>query len=123
MNHITTLLGVAVLATALPATAANDGEPLERCVQLSDEHRGASVERGSQLLLKDGRSHYRVSFEGRCATLARARSVFIGTGGEHNRLCPQGTTVSAREDSCSASMVELIDAATYDRQMREAHHR
>lgn len=122
MNTIATVLGAAMLAIALPASAGTHGEPLAECVQLSDAHRGASAAGNSQLLLKDGRSHYRVSFEGRCNTLAR-RSVFIETAGEHNRLCPQGTTVAANADSCRAASVERIDAETYERQIRNPRAR
>ena len=124
MNTIATLLGAALLATAaLPAVAAADGEPLADCVQLSDGHKGSRAAGNTQLLLKDGRSHYRVSFEGRCNTLARNRAVFIETAGEHNRLCPRGTMVTAQADSCSASAVERIDAQTYERQLHERGRR
>ncbi len=123
MNTIATFLGAALLAAALPASAATDGEPLADCVQLSEGHKGSRAAGNTQLLLKDGRSHYRVSFEGRCNTLARNRSVFIETAGEHNRLCPQGTMVTAQADSCSASAVERIDARTYERQVRERGRR
>ncbi|NLW96346.1 MAG: hypothetical protein GXY30_05590 [Xanthomonadaceae bacterium] len=117
MKHFATILGATLLAAALPA-AASSAAPLEECVQLSDAHRGTRANGNRQLLLRDGDAHYRVSFGRTCETLARSSRIYIATDGEHNRLCPAGTTVSAKNSRCQVESVEVIDARTWSRQAR-----
>ncbi|TWG91606.1 hypothetical protein L599_002300000040 [Luteimonas sp. J16] len=121
MKTIATTLGATLLAVAaLPAIAAGNAAPLEECVQLSDGHRGTRAAGNTQLLLRDGDAHYRVKFNGTCETLARSSRIYIATDGEHNRLCPTGTTVSAKQYRCRAESVEVIDDRTWSREARTA---
>ena len=117
MKHFATIVGATLLAAALPA-AASSAAPLEECVQLSDAHRGTRANGNRQLLLRDGDAHYRVSFGRTCETLARSSRIYIATDGEHNRLCPASTTVSAKNSRCQVESVEVIDARTWSRQAR-----
>ena len=106
-------------AAALPAfAAARDARPLADCVSLSQAHQGTRANSNSQLLLKDGNAYYRVGFNGSCDVLARSSSIQIVANGQDNQLCPEGTAVRSRNQSCKARSVELIEAETYERQAR-----
>ena len=96
---------------------AKEAEPLTDCVSLSDAHQGPRF--GSQyLLLKDGDAHYRLGFGGSCDALMRSSIVQVATGGEKNRLCAKGTTVTSRSAYCAVRSVDRIDAEDYERVAR-----
>jgi len=77
---------------------------------------------GSQyLLVKDGEAHYRVGFGGNCSAISLSTQVRIRTGDQDNRLCPSGTRVLSKRDSCTVRSVVLIsgdDYASYTRRAR-----
>ncbi|MBP6797583.1 MAG: hypothetical protein KA124_05760 [Luteimonas sp.] len=115
-----TLIATLILAGHLiPVDAkAKEAEPLTDCVSLSDAHQGTRF--GSQyLLLKDGDAHYRLGFGGSCDALMRSSIVQVATGGEKNRLCAKGTTVTSRSSYCTVRSVEKVDADYYERVARQ----
>lgn len=107
-------LGLALALTGTSAIASDDS-----CVSLSDQHRTSRF--GTQyLLVKDGDEHFKVSFAGnQCGMLAVTPKFRIKTGGEANRLCSSGSTVSARTGSCKVNKVEAIDAEEFARLRRK----
>jgi hypothetical protein len=115
---ISALAFAAVLFAVHPAPAeAEDGEPLSDCITLAPDHQG--TRNGSeQLLLKDGPAHYRLDLGGSCDALIYSARVQVETDGTANRLCPQGTTVRAKNRSCTVRTVETIEAADFARHAR-----
>ncbi len=114
-----TLIATLILAGHLiPVDVeAKEAEPLTDCVSLSDAHQGTRF--GSQyLLLKDGDAHYRLGFGGSCDALVRSSILQVATGGEKNRLCAKGTSVTSRSNHCTVRSVERIEADVYDRVAR-----
>lgn len=119
MKAPTILIATLILAGHLiPVDAgAKEPEPLTDCVSLSDAHQGTRS--GSQyLLLKDGDAHYRVGFGGSRDALMRSSIVQVATGGEKNRLCAKGSTVTSRSAYCAVRSVDRIDAEDYERVAR-----
>lgn len=105
--------------TASSAPAADRVQPLSDCVDLAPDRQMARF--GSQyLLVKDGDTHYRIGFGGSCAAISMSTQVQIRTDGRNNRLCPSGTRVFAKRDSCIARGVMLISADKYDSYVRRA---
>ena len=107
------LILVALASCATSAHAANDNEPLADCVDLSAASEMARF--GSQyLLVKDGDAHYRIGFGGGCSAIALSTNVKIVTDGQANRLCPKGTRVAVKKDSCAAREVLRVDEREYE---------
>lgn len=108
-----------LLSTLLIAPAqASKAPALTECVTLSNAHSAARGTNHGQLLLKDGDAHYRVDFGGSCNALARNSTIQLEANGKRNQICPTGTEVRARRDSCKARSVETIEQAEYDRKAR-----
>ena len=122
MKTITSTLAAALaaiaLATPLMAVEAKESDALASCVTLSPQHQGTRVAGNQQMLLKDGDAHYRVGFRSHCDAIARSSAIRIETSGQDNQLCPQGSSVRARNASCAVQSVERIEAEEYDRQAR-----
>lgn len=114
--HTASLFAIALAAAAVtPAFAADkDDATLSDCVTLSDGYNTTRF--GSQfLLVKNGDEHYKVSFNGnQCAVLSTTTTPSIKTGGEANKLCPKGTSITGRnggrQESCRVRSVETITA-------------
>lgn len=117
-----TAIAAALLACA-PSAFAAEAEPLTECVQLSAKHRGTRAGANSQLLLQDGEAYYRVDFRGSCDALAKSSIVHIAANGQDNLLCPSGTAVRSRMDSCTASAVSTLDEDTFKRELRRNRFR
>ncbi|MDH5834300.1 hypothetical protein [Luteimonas kalidii] len=122
MNTITATLAatVAALLLSAPPTSAQakEADPITSCVTLSPQHQGTRVSGNQQMLLKDGDAHYRVGFRSHCDAIARSSAIRIETAGQDNQLCPEGSSVRARNASCAVHSVETIDAEEYTRQAR-----
>ena len=65
-----------------------------------------------------GDAHYRLGFGGSCDALMRSSIVQVATGGEKNRLCAKGSTVTSRSAYCAVRSVDRIDAEDYERVAR-----
>ena len=112
------LILVALASCAGVAHARNDNQPLKDCVELSADHQMARF--GSQyLLVKDGDAHYRIGFGGSCSAIAVSTQVKIATDDQANRLCPQGTRVVTKRDSCAAREVLRVDEDEYETYARK----
>jgi hypothetical protein len=108
------LLGVSVAGTAL----ASAGEPVQECVDLTPErslrHNGAQF-----LYVRDGEEHYRLSFrDGRCNVMTMTSKLDLVTGEAENRVCPEGSRVKARGQSCRVTGIERISEQDYARKLR-----
>ena len=98
---------------ASSAHAADRKQPLSDCVDLAPERQMARF--GSQyLLVKDGQAHYRVGFGGDCSAISLSTQIWIRTGDQDNRLCPSGTRVLSKRDSCTVRSVVPISRDDYD---------
>lgn len=107
------LFGCAGVAQAEP------GEPLSECVDLSAGHQATRF--GTQyLMVKDGDEHYRLGFGGSCDTLSTSSTVRISTDSAANRLCPEGTQVSTKRDTCKVRRVEEIRPDEFERYAKRA---
>jgi len=118
MKAITITSAVLLFAAHLMPVEARETQVLADCVSLSAGHQGTRVSGNEQFLLKDGDAHYRIGFRGHCDAVARSSLIRIETGGEGNQLCPEGTSVRARNASCSVRSVATISAEEYERQAR-----
>ncbi|HZF96675.1 MAG TPA: hypothetical protein VEY92_00235 [Pseudoxanthomonas sp.] len=105
-----------------PFAAAKDtGEPITDCVTIGQDHQILRTGGPQSILLKDGDSHYRVSLQNTCDSLAIASRIDITTEGQANRLCPAGSVLETNRDSCRVSKVATISAeefATKQRRVR-----
>jgi hypothetical protein len=101
------------------AYAGNRNQPLSDCVDLAP---GSQMTRfGSQyLLVKDGDAHYRIGFNGNCSAISLTTQVKLRTGDQDNRLCPSGTRVLTKRDSCTARDVVLVDEDAYASYVRRS---
>jgi len=102
----------------IPVDAKESPAQSDDCITLSPDHTGTRTPGNEQLLLKDGDAHYRLGFAGYCDAIARSSILQIETRGRRNLLCPEGSSVRARNARCSVRSVERIDAADYARQAR-----
>jgi len=94
------------------AYASSHHQPLPGCVDLGPDRQMTRF--GSQyLLVKDGDAHYRIGFNGSCSAISLSTKVQLRTGDQDNRLCPSGTRVLTRQDSCMAQGVVVIDEEEY----------
>ena len=116
------LLVAGAASAATPATAPTDA-PLSDCVDLGAGHDAFRF--GNQaLLVADGDAHYKVSFGGSgCSALMASATIDIATDGQANRLCPSGTRVTARAQSCAVRAVHRISADEYTAYQRRARAR
>lgn len=122
MNTIATMLATTIasgvlLFAAAPAHAKQT-PTLGECITLSDAHRAVRADDNSQLLVKDGDAHYRVDFGGQCQAIARHSVVHLETNGNRNQLCPQGSQVRAKRDTCKVESIEPIRQVDYQRNAR-----
>lgn len=122
MNTIATMLATTVASVLLVAAAApahaKQTPALGECVTLSDAHHASRAADNSQLLLKDGDAYYRVDFGSQCQAIARHSVVHLETNGHRNQLCPQGSQVRAKRDTCKVQSVEPIRQVEYQRNAR-----
>jgi hypothetical protein len=118
MKAIAITLATLLFAAHLPPVEAKEGQALSGCVSLSAGHKGTRVSGNEQFLLKDGDAHYRVAFRHQCEAVARSSVIRIEALGQANQLCPEGTSVRARNESCAVRSVETITAEEYERQAR-----
>lgn len=118
MKAITIPLATLLFAAHLMPVEAKETQALPECVSLSAGHEGTRVSGNEQFLLKDGDAHYRIGFRSHCDAVARSSLIRIETRGQSNQLCPEGTSVRARNASCSVRSVETISAEEYERQAR-----
>ena len=122
--HRVFLLALPLLAFAGTAAAVPPADAtLADCVDLGAGHEAFRF--GSQaLLVADGDTHYKLSFGGNgCSALMASATVDIATDGEANRLCPSGSRVSARTQSCAVRAVQRISADDYAAYQRRARAR
>jgi len=117
------LLALLLIATATTAAQAatppTSATPLADCVDLSPQHEAFRF--GSQyLLVQDGDSHYRLSFNRDCDAILHSSSPDIVADGKSNRLCARGTKVSTGAYSCAVSGIDQIGADTYTRYRRRS---
>lgn len=99
---------------------AAPADALAECVELAPDYQATRF--GSQyLLVKNGETHYRLSFGGgSCDAIAMSSRLKITTEGTANRLCPTGTRVATKNDRCSVRSVEEIRADEYERYRQRA---
>jgi len=117
------LLSMPLLVCAGVAAAAEPADPLPDCVDLGANHEAFRYA-NQALLVADGDAHYKISFGvGGCEALMAASTVDIATDGQANRLCPNGSRVSARAKSCAVSKVSRISADRYVAYQRKARSR
>lgn len=113
-----TLILVA-LAGFAAAAHAQENDKLTDCVNLPEDYQATRF--GSQyLLVKDGDSYYRLGFSNSCSAISLSSKVNIGTEGQGNRLCPSGTKVSSKHDSCRVNEVTRVDQRTYEQYARKS---
>ncbi|WP_202839320.1 hypothetical protein [Luteimonas saliphila] len=118
MKAVTLTFATLLVAAHLLPVEAKEAQVLADCVSLSAGHQGTRVSGNEQFLLKDGDAYYRIGFRGHCDAVARSSLIRIETQGRSNQLCPQGTSVRARNASCNVRSVETIGAEEYERQAR-----
>ncbi len=109
-----------LLCAGLLPLAASAGESVTQCVSLGNSQEIVRSAGGQQFFLKDGDSHYRVGFAHSCDSIMTTPSVEISTNGEVNQLCPEGTKVKTKRDSCRVEAVETISAEEFDRRKKRA---
>lgn len=98
---------------AAPVQAA-PGDALTECVELASDHQATRF--GSQyLLIRSDDAHYRLGFGGACDAIALTANVQVSTSGTSNRLCPTGTHVETKRDTCKVRSVEEIRADEFER--------
>ena len=105
-------------ATACAPARAAPGDALAECVTLSPDHQASRF--GTQyLLVKDDSTHYRLGFGGgACDAMAMSARVEIHTDGTPNRLCPSGSEVATKRDTCKVSGVQEITPEQFERYSR-----
>jgi len=107
------LLALALTAVGAPAMAA---EPVDGCVDISDRHQAFRF--GSQyLLVADDDAHYRLGFRD-CGDLSISTRFAFSSDGTDNRICSADTRVKLNRSTCTATSLERIDAATFERLRR-----
>jgi uncharacterized protein DUF6491 len=117
MFKLKSTLLLAALAGFATAAYAQENEKLTDCVDLPADYQATRF--GSQyLLVKDGDNYYRLGFNGSCDAIALASSVKISTDGQANRLCPTGTKVATKRDSCKVRELVRVDQDEYDQYAR-----
>ena len=112
----TSIRGAAALLFCVyaPFAAAKDaGEPITDCVTIGQDHQILRTGGPQSVLLKDGDSHYRVSLQNTCDSLAIASRIEIASEGQANRLCPTGSVLKTNRDSCRVSKVTTISAEEF----------
>ena len=119
MLHRSLTLSFFALAATLagPAIAAI-GEPVEDCIDLSQDrslrHNGAQF-----LYVRDGAEHYRLSFRGgRCDPMTMTSKIALSTDATVNRVCPGTARLKARGESCLVTGIEKISAEDHARRLR-----
>ena len=116
--HIATALMLS--ACAFSSQAAEQGTPLTDCVSLGGQQEIVRAGGGNRFFLKDGDSHYGVSFRHSCDSISTTSKVEISTAGEVNRLCSQDTRVKTDRDICEVSEIQQISADEYARRKKRA---
>lgn len=115
--RVAAALSLSVFAFASNAASSKD-QALGDCVTLGAGKEIVRAGNGQQFFLKDGDSHYRIAFKNSCSSIVTASKLEISTDGETNRLCPQGTQVRTKRDTCKVGEVERIDADEFANRKR-----
>ena len=119
MNQRSTTVGLILLGLSVAGpTLASVGEPVQDCIELTPErslrHNGAQF-----LYVRDGADHYRLSFrDGRCNAMTMTSKLDLVTGEAENRVCPEGSRVKARGQTCRVTGIERISEDDYARKLR-----
>lgn len=114
--------GAAAAATPA-ATASADNTTFSDCVDLGADH-GAFRYGNQALLVSDGDAHYKLSFGATgCDALMTSATVDIDTNGQSNRLCPEGSRVVGRTQSCAVHGVKRLTPDEYTAYQRRARAR
>lgn len=109
-----------LLCAALSPALASANEPVNQCVALGGEQEVVRNAGGQQIFLRDGQSHYRIGFSKTCDSIVTTPSIEISANGEANQLCPQGTQVRTKRDTCRVDAVESISAEEFARRKKRA---
>ncbi|HJS34744.1 MAG TPA: hypothetical protein VJ766_04590 [Pseudoxanthomonas sp.] len=104
-----------LLTASLAPLLASAGEPVSACVSLGNNQEIVRAGNGEQFYLRDGEAHYRVGFRSSCDSITITPTVEISTNGEVGQLCPQGTKVKTKRDTCRVHSVEQITAEEFTR--------
>jgi hypothetical protein len=116
--HITTALMLS--ACVFSAQAAEQGAPFADCVTLGNQQEIVRAGGGNRFFLKDGDSHYSVTFRRTCDSMATTSKVEISTAGEVNRLCPQEAEVKTDRNICEVGEIKQIGAEEFAKSKRRA---
>jgi len=118
MSEFKCAIAFVMLCASMPSAYADSrNQPLSDCVDIAPQRQVARY--GSQyLLVKDGDAHYRIGFGGSCSAISMSTQVQIRTDRQDNRLCPSGTRIITRGDSCTVRTVVLISEDEYAKYAR-----
>lgn len=114
------LFALAGTASAASPAATPEDTAFSDCVDLGADH-GAFRYGNQALLVADGDAHYKLGFGvSGCDALMASSTVDIATNGQVNRLCPEGSKVITRAQSCIVRSVQRLTPAQYTAYQRRA---
>lgn len=120
MNTKLSILAVLLAGAATSAHAAGNASPLPGCTELGADREVVRAGSTTSMALRDGDSHYLLTFRGDCGSLATTNTLKIVAEGAENRLCPSDTVVRTRRDDCKVARVEEISAEQFAVRKRRA---
>ncbi len=118
--NIRAALHLAILSLASTAFAASASESIPDCVDLGNDQEIVRNSGGQQIFLRDSQNHYRIGFTHNCGSVMVTPSIAISTDGQQNRLCPSGSKVRTKRDTCDISAVEIITAEDFAKRKKRA---
>jgi hypothetical protein len=121
MNTFARGTAALLLCACAPFAAAKDaGDSIADCVTIGEGHQILRTGSSQSIMLKDGDSHYQVSLQNTCGSLAIASRIDFATDGQANRLCPAGSVLKTNHDSCRVSKVTSVSAEEFATRQRRA---
>ena len=118
MNTKHLILAALLSGAAFSANAANNS--LASCTDLGADREIVRAGSARTMALRDGDSHYLVSFRSDCGSLTTTGSLKIIGEGTEDRLCPSNTVVRTKRDECQVQSVKTISADDFASRKRRA---
>src|SRR5690606_26373787 len=91
------------------------------CTELGTDSEAVRAGSARSMLLRDGDSHYLVTFRQDCNQLATTRSLKILGEGASHRVCPDNNVVRIKRAECEVQSIEAISAREFARRKRLRH--